>query len=61
MSGGDFQVYQQLMLQKQMMLQQRAMMKMQEAYLRQQKKAGKAQPTNPVATRPAVAPKSRKK
>jgi len=61
LSGGNFGLYQQIMLQKQMMLQQQAMMKQQQAFLRQQKKAGNAQPSNSVAARPAPAPKAKKK
>ncbi len=60
-SGGNFRVYEQIMQQKQMMLQQRAMMKQREAFLKQQKKGEYVQPSTPVAARPAVAPKTRKK
>lgn len=60
-SGGDFRIYQQIMQQKQMMLQQRAMIKQRQAFLKQQKKGDQAQPSSPVAARPAVAPKSKKK
>ena len=60
-SGGNFMVYQQIMQRKQMMLQQRAIMKQRQAFLKQQQKREKAQPSNPVAARPAVASKMKKK